>query len=68
MTTQAIEKTAMYRAKDLQKVLGIGLGKAYTLMRSAPAFPSIKIGGEYFVLGEKLLHWLQLYSGREFMI
>lgn len=43
--------------KELQKLLNIGRDKAYCLMR-AKSFPSIKIGGRYYVQEMALEEWL----------
>lgn len=44
----------MYTVKDLQEQLGIGRDTAYALMH-AKGFPSIKIGGRYFVSKDSLM-------------
>lgn len=53
--------------KALQKFLGIGRDMAYSLMHTS-AFPSMKIGGRYFVTRDALMKWLQTYEGREFAL
>ena len=53
--------------KDIQDTLNIGRDKAYTLVH-ASGFPSIKIGGRYYVSQEALLKWLNRYEGREFVL
>lgn len=53
--------------KELKKYLGIGINKAYDLMK-APAFPSTKIGSRYFVTSDALIKWLQINEGRTFLI
>ena len=53
--------------KKLQETLNIGRDLAYGLMH-APGFPSIKIGGRYFVSRDALERWLQRYEGKEFAI
>lgn len=53
--------------KKLQEFLGIGRDMAYALMH-ASAFPSMKIGGRYFVSRDALMKWLDSYEGREFAL
>lgn len=53
--------------KDLQKILNVSRDLAYALMHSH-GFPSIKIGGRYFVSRDALERWLQRYEGKEFAI
>ena len=43
--------------KDLVQLLKIGRDTAYALMHSS-AFPSMKIGGRYYVTQEELQKWL----------
>ncbi|MBQ9927329.1 MAG: helix-turn-helix domain-containing protein [Lachnospiraceae bacterium] len=52
--------------RETQAVLRIGRDKTYALMKSK-AFPSIKIGGRYFVDEDALQEWVQKYSYREFV-
>ena len=53
--------------KDLQLLLNISRDLAYALMH-AHGFPSMKIGGRYFVSRDALERWLQRYEGKEFAI
>lgn len=57
----------MLTAKDLQKILKIGRDTAYALMHSK-AFPSIKLGGRYYVTQEALDSWLCSYQYKEFLL
>lgn len=57
----------MLNVKEMQEILRIGRDKAYALMHSR-AFPSIKIGGRYFVEAEALEEWLQKQRFREYKI
>ena len=50
---------------ELQQLLHIGRDKAYALMHSK-AFPSIKLGGRYYVSKDELDSWLKKYAYREF--
>lgn len=50
---------------DLQKKLRIGRDKAYALMRSS-AFPSIKLGGRYYVVEKEVDDWLKHYAYKSF--
>ena len=43
--------------KDLVQLLKIGRDTAYALMHSS-AFPSMKIGGRYYVTQKELQKWL----------
>ena len=43
--------------KELQQLLKIGRDKAYCLMH-AKSFPSVKIGGRYYVQEQALQEWL----------
>ena len=49
---------------DLQQALGIGRETAYALMHNK-SFPSIKMGGRYFVEIGALQRWLKNYEGKE---
>nr|WP_289063453.1 helix-turn-helix domain-containing protein [uncultured Anaerostipes sp.] len=53
--------------RELQELLHIGRDKAYALMH-AKAFPSIKIGGQYYVSREELDKWLNRYAYKEFVL
>lgn len=53
--------------KDLQKNLNIGKDQAYALMH-ASAFPSIKIGGRYYIEELALKEWLERYRYKEFAL
>lgn len=53
--------------KDLQLLLNISRDLAYALMH-AHGFPSMKIGGRYFVSRDALERWLQRYEGKEFAV
>lgn len=57
----------MLTVKDLQKILKIGRDTAYALMH-AKAFPSIKIGGRYYVTREALDSWLKSYEYKTFVL
>ena len=57
----------MLTTKDLQNFLKVGRDKAYALMH-ADGFPSIRIGGRYYVSQEALVQWLRRYEGREFTL
>lgn len=57
----------MLTVKDLQKELKIGRDMAYALMH-AKGFPSIKIGGRYFVTEEALAKWLRTYESKSFVL
>ena len=50
---------------DLQKKLRIGRDKAYALMRSS-AFPSMKLGGRYYVVDKEVDDWLKRYAYKSF--
>lgn len=43
---------------DLRKRMGVGRDCAYALMHST-AFPSMKIGGRYYVSEEALEKWIK---------
>lgn len=53
--------------KELTEALHIGRDKAYALMH-AKGFPSIKIGGRYYVTSTALEKWLQQYESRTFVL
>ena len=56
----------LYTVNDLRQ-LGLGRDKAYQLMRSE-AFPSIKIGGQYYVDEKAFEEWLKRYENKEFIL
>lgn len=45
-------------AKEISKTVPIGLNKIYKLAKE-PGFPSIKIGGRFYVLIDKVNEWLE---------
>lgn len=53
--------------KELQQRLRISQDKSYALMHAA-AFPSIKIGGRYYVEDSKLQEWLDRYAHKSFTL
>ena len=53
--------------QETQSLLRIGRDKAYALMHSK-GFPSVKIGGRYFVEEEALREWLNKYRYKEFRV
>ena len=57
----------LLKTRDLQTQLHIGRDKAYSLMHAA-GFPSIKIGGTYYVAQDELQKWLKRYTYKEFKL
>lgn len=57
----------LLNVKDLQELLKIGRDTAYALMH-AKGFPSIKIGGRYYVAREALDKWLDQYAYKTFAL
>lgn len=57
----------LLNVKDLQELLNIGRDTAYALMH-AQGFPSIKIGGRYYVAREALDKWLDQYAYKTFAL
>ena len=57
----------LLNTKDLQELLRVGRDTAYALMRS-DSFPSIKLGGRYFVTRDALERWLKKYEYREVIV
>lgn len=53
--------------KELQTELRIGRDKAYALMHNS-AFPSLKIGGRYYVPEDELQQWIRKYTYKQFHI
>ena len=53
--------------KDLQERLGVSRDCAYRLFH-AKAFPSIKLGGRYYIDEQKLQEFLDKYANREFVM
>lgn len=53
--------------KDLQAVFSCGKDKAYQLMHSS-GFPTIKVGGRYYVKRNDLDRWLSTYTGRKYIL
>ena len=51
--------------KDLQTELNISKERAYVLMHNK-AFPSFKIGKQYYVSAKNLDDWLNKTSGRRY--
>lgn len=57
----------LLQVKDLQKDLKIGRDTAYALMHSE-GFPSMKLGGRYYVEQEELKKWLQRYAYKHYAL
>lgn len=53
--------------QETQSLLRLGRDKTYALMHSK-GFPSVKIGGRYFVEEEALKEWLTKYRYKEFRV
>jgi excisionase family DNA binding protein len=53
--------------KDLQAVFSCGKDKAYQLMHSS-GFPTIQVGGRYYVRRDDLDRWLSAYTGRKYIL
>ena len=54
-------------AKDIQDIFSMGKNQAYALMHSS-GFPSIVIGSRIYVEPEHLKKWLDMYSGRCYLL
>lgn len=67
MQTEKVVSPILLNTQDLQVLLQIGRDKAYALMH-AKGFPSIKIGGRYYVAQEELHKWLDKYAYRTFIL
>lgn len=61
------ETTMLLSTKDLQAKLKISRDRAYALMR-ASAFPSIKLGGRYYVAENEVEDWLKRYAYKSFQL
>ena len=57
----------MLTVKDLQRILKIGRDRAYALMKSK-GFPSMKLGGRYYVSEEALNRWLMSYEYKSYVL
>ena len=55
----------LLRVRDLQEILHVGRDTAYALMHSN-GFPSMKIGGRYYVARDELQKWLDKQAYRSF--
>lgn len=53
--------------KDLQAVFSCGKDKVYQLMHSS-GFPTIQVGGRYYVRRDDLDRWLSTYTGRKYIV
>ncbi|MCR4647977.1 MAG: helix-turn-helix domain-containing protein [Lachnospiraceae bacterium] len=53
--------------KDVCEILHIGRDKAYALFKSE-GFPSICLGGRYFVTEASFINWLHQYEYKEFAL
>ena len=59
------ESIKILKVEDLMEIMGIGRDKAYALL-NAEAFPSTKLGRNFFVTQKNFETWLDNYAGREF--
>lgn len=57
----------LMNTKEVQIKLGLGRDTTYSLMRSK-FFPSLKIGGRYYVSKEALERWLKQQEGKNVII
>ena len=57
----------MLTAKDLMAIIGCSKNRAYELMHSR-SFPSIQIGGRFYVTVEAFDNWIATYTGRKFTL
>lgn len=61
------ESKVLLTVSDLRRVLRMGRDRCYDLMHN-PSFPSIRIGGRYFVERNALFRWLDSYQGKQFLL
>lgn len=59
--------TELLTAKELQKIFHCGKNRAYDILKS-PAFPSIRIGGRYYVTVSAVKEWLKAYENKVFFL
>lgn len=57
----------LLNARDIQTKLGVSRDCAYRLFH-AKAFPSIKIGGRYYIDERKLEEFLDRYAHKEIVL
>ena len=50
-------------AEQMTKNVAIGANKIYAMVKE-PGFPSVKIGGRYYVLIDRVNDWLDNKAGR----
>ena len=53
--------------KDLQYIFGIGKNRAYELMNSS-GFPTLKINNRMYVSKTALNKWIDIYTGRQYLV
>ncbi len=69
MATSEVEKYTLISPKQLYNRINseldepIGLSTIYKLVKQKD-FPSVKIGGRFFVIEEKVSEWLQSLTGK----
>ena len=51
-------------AEQITQNISIGANKIYAMVRE-PGFPSVKIGGRYYVLADKIDEWLEEQSHKK---
>lgn len=56
-----------YNTKDVAELLGIGVNRALTLMRT-PGFPSFRLGNTYLIHKEEFYKWLKDTAGSSFLL
>ena len=52
-------------AEQMTKHVALGANKIYAMVKE-PGFPSIKIGGRYYVLADKVNEWLEKKANTDF--
>ena len=50
-------------AEKMNQSIGIGINKVYTMVKE-PGFPSVRLGGRYYVLVDKVNDWMEQQNYR----
>lgn len=61
------EDPKMYKVEDIQRILGVGKARAYSIMRSR-CFPAMRIGKTYVVTEKNFNEWLQNSTGKQILL
>ncbi len=61
------QEERLLTAKDIQIILSMSKDKSYELLNSK-GFPALRIGKRIYVKRSKLNEWINMYSGKAYLL